>query len=239
MSGALRISIAGKTWPAVAGRRRQPVLGAIELDIAEGSFVILTGPSGCGKSTLLNIVAGLDTDYSGSIAFDRQSPALTYIFQSPRLLPWRTVYENIALALPEGDPRLGRIPELIERVGLSGATDAYPERLSLGMQRRAALARGFIGDPDVLLMDEPFVSLDDPTAEALRQLLMDLWHRRPTTVLFVTHDRNEAVTLGTRILRMGGTPATVLSDTQVALPRDRRADRVAVLEEQRRIFDSP
>ena len=88
MSGAVRISIAGKTWPAVAGRRRQPVLGAIELDIAEGSFVILTGPSGCGKSTLLNIVAGLDTDYSGSIAFDRQSPALTYIFQSPRLLPW-------------------------------------------------------------------------------------------------------------------------------------------------------
>lgn len=239
MSGAVRIRIAGKTWPAVAGRPRQPVLGAIDLDIEEGSFVILTGPSGCGKSTLLNIVAGLDGDYTGSIGFDRPDPAMTYVFQSPRLLPWRTVNENIALALPEDDPRLARIPELIERVGLAEAADAYPERLSLGMQRRAALARGFVGDPDVLLMDEPFVSLDDPTAIALRQLLVDLWRRRPTTVLFVTHDRSEAVTLGTRILRMGGTPATVQSDTQVALPRDRRADRAAVLEEQRRIFGGP
>lgn len=236
MSGAVGIRIAGKTWPALAGRAPQPVLGKIDLDIEKGSFVVLTGPSGCGKSTLLNIVAGLDTDYTGTVAFDPPDPAMTYVFQSPRLLPWRTVQQNIALALPEGDQRLARIPELLQRVGLSEAADVFPERLSLGMQRRAALARGFVCDPDVLLMDEPFVSLDDPTAEALRSLLVDLWKRRPTTVLFVTHDRSEAVTLGTRILRMGGTPATVLSDTQIALARDRRTDRAAVMEEQQRIF---
>jgi sulfonate transport system ATP-binding protein len=240
MSGGVRIRIAGKTWPALAGRAPQPVLGKIDLDIAGGSFVVLTGPSGCGKSTLLNIVAGLDKNYQGSVAFDQQeseaAPAMTYVFQSPRLLPWRTVQQNIALALPEGDERLARIPELLQRVGLAEAGDVYPERLSLGMQRRAALARGFVCDPDVLLMDEPFVSLDDPTAEALRRLLVDLWKRRPTTVLFVTHDRGEAVTLGTRILRMGGTPATVLCDTEVVLARHRRTDRAAVMEEQQRIF---
>lgn len=236
MSGGVQIKIAGKIWPAGFGRPPQPVLGPIDLRIAKGSFVVLTGPSGCGKSTLLNIVAGLDSDFEGSVEFDQPEAALSYVFQSPRLLPWRTVYQNVALALPDGDERLTRIPELLARVGLADASDVYPERLSLGMQRRAALARGFISDPDVLLMDEPFVSLDDPTAEGLRRLLMDLWQRRPTTVLFVTHDRSEAVTLATRILRLSGAPATVVSDTAVELARDRRADRAAVLEEQRRIF---
>lgn len=236
MSGGVQIKIAGKIWPEGFGRPPQPVLGPIDIRIAKGSFVVLTGPSGCGKSTLLNIVAGLDSDFEGSVEFDQPEAALSYVFQSPRLLPWRTVYQNVALALPDGDERLARIPELLARVGLADASNVYPERLSLGMQRRAALARGFISDPDVLLMDEPFVSLDDPTAEGLRRLLMDLWQRRPTTVLFVTHDRSEAVTLATRILRLSGAPATVVSDTAVELARDRRADRAAVLEEQRRIF---
>lgn len=236
MSGGVQIKIAGKVWPEGFGRPPQPVLGPIDIRIAKGSFVVLTGPSGCGKSTLLNIVAGLDSDYEGSVEFDQPEAALSYVFQSPRLLPWRTVYQNVALALPDADERLARIPELLTRVGLADASNVYPERLSLGMQRRAALARGFISDPDVLLMDEPFVSLDDPTAEGLRRLLMDLWQRRPTTVLFVTHDRSEAVTLATRILRLSGAPATVVSDTAVELARDRRADRAAVLEEQRRIF---
>ncbi|MFV0369280.1 MAG: ABC transporter ATP-binding protein [Hyphomicrobiaceae bacterium] len=236
MTAGLRISLAGKTWPAVAGRPSQPVLGAVDIDIQSGSFVVLTGPSGCGKSTLLNIVAGLDKDFEGTVDFESKAPEITYIFQSPRLLPWRTVYQNIALALPEGDPRLERIPDLLTRIGLEDAANAYPERLSLGMQRRASLARGFIGEPDVLLMDEPFVSLDDPTAQDLRRLLVDLWRRRPTTVLFVTHDRNEAVTLATRILRIEGTPARIVSDTAVELPPEQRGNAEAVFEEQRRIF---
>ena len=133
-----------------------------------------------------------------------------FMFQTPRLLAWRTVTENVALVLDDDDPRHERIPEMLAAVGLADAGSAYPERLSLGMQRRAALARAFISEPDILLMDEPFVSLDDPTAQSLRQLLIELWSRRPTTVLFVTHDRTESIMLATRLLRFSGAPATIV-----------------------------
>src|SRR5690606_32878862 len=145
--------------------------------------------SGCGKSTLLNIIAGLDRDFDGEITLGGPDTKVGYIFQSPRLLPWRTVYENIALALPDGDARHGEIDDMLRQVGLEGFGSQYPVRLWLGMQRRAALARGFITEPDILLMDEPFVSLDDPTAQGLRELLIGLSNRRPTTVIFITHDR--------------------------------------------------
>lgn len=236
--GAARVAIriAEKTWPAVGRREALAVLRDVALDVEAGSFVVLTGPSGCGKSTLLNIVAGLDRDYAGSIAFNPAEPRLAFVFQTPRLLPWRTVEENIALAIAEGDPAIARVPEMLEAVGLTEARHAYPERISLGMQRRAALARAFVLEPDLLLMDEPFVSLDEDTARALRELLMQLWNRRPTTVLFVTHDRTEAVTLATRILRMSGGNATIDRDEPVRLSRGERADRAAVEAEQTRIF---
>ena len=125
---------------------------------------------------------------------------------------------------------------MIERVGLTEAANAYPERTSLGMQRRAALARGFIQEPDILFMDEPFVSLDDPTAQDLRALLISLWNARPTTVLFVTHDRAEAVMLGTRILRMSSGNATIIQDEAVRLTPAERTDRDKVRAEQKRIF---
>jgi NitT/TauT family transport system ATP-binding protein len=163
---------------------------------------------------------------------------MTFIFQTPRLLPWRTLYENIALVLPKGDPRHGEIPAMLERVGLGQAMNAYPEMLSLGMQRRAALARGFILEPEILLMDEPFVSLDDPTAASLRELLMELWHGHPTTVIFVTHDRSEAIQLGTRILRLAPGKASVAQDAVVTLTDAQRRDQAAVLAEQNRIFSS-
>lgn len=234
--GSLRIRVARKVFPAVGGRPAQSVLKDIAIDIAPRSFVVITGPSGCGKSTLLNIIAGLDGDYEGEIALGGADTRLGYVFQSPRLLPWRTVYENIALALPDGDARHAEIEEMLRQVGLEGFGSQYPERLSLGMQRRAALARGFITEPDVLLMDEPFVSLDDPTAQSLRELLIALWNRRPTTVIFITHDRTEAVMLGTRILRMSGANATIGQDEAVRLSPSERTDRDAVLAEQRRIF---
>ena len=142
------------------------------------------------------------------------------------------------LVLPDGDPRREKIPEMLERVGLSEAADAYPERLSLGMQRRVALARGFILEPDILLMDEPFVSLDDPTAKSLRELLMEMWRRQPTTVIFVTHDRFEAVQLGTRILRLAPGKASVVQDARVRLSERERVDPAAVLAEQTRIFQT-
>ncbi|MDQ8697406.1 ATP-binding cassette domain-containing protein [Hyphomicrobium sp. LHD-15] len=236
-SRPLKIRVARKSYPAVAGRDEQVVLKDISIDIEPRSFVVLTGPSGSGKSTLLNIVAGLDQDYEGEVDLGGPDVNIGYIFQSPRLLPWRTVGENIALALPDGDSRHDRIEEMLRHVGLDGFSSQYPERLSLGMQRRAALARGFITEPDVLLMDEPFVSLDDPTAQGLRELLIGLWNRRPTTVIFITHDRTEAVMLGTRILRLSGANATIVQEETVRLSPSERTDRDKVRAEQNRIFE--
>ncbi len=232
----LGIDIRRKAFPSIGQRGPVEVLRDVRLSIAPRSFVVVTGPSGCGKSTLLNIVAGLDRDFEGRIPFAEREPRLGFVFQTPRLLPWRTVEENIALALPDGDARLARVPEMLDRVGLREAAHAYPERISLGMQRRAALARAFVIEPDILLMDEPFVSLDDPTAQDLRRLLIELWTRRPTTVLFVTHDRFEAVMLGTRILRMAAGSATIMEDINVSLTPAERGDRDRVQAEQKRIF---
>ncbi|MEQ1671216.1 MAG: ATP-binding cassette domain-containing protein [Hyphomicrobium sp.] len=232
----IKIRVDRKLFPAVGERDEQLVLSNVAFEVEPRSFLVLTGPSGCGKSTLLNIVAGLDTDYEGAIDLGPGRDRMTYIFQSPRLLPWRTVYDNILLALPDGDPRVANIPAMLARVGLTEAANAYPERLSLGMQRRASLARGFILEPDILLMDEPFVSLDDPTAQSLRQLLIELWNSHPTTVIFVTHDRAEAVQLGTRILRLAPGRASVVQDARVRLTPAERLDRAVVLAEQTRIF---
>ena len=135
----LQVRIARKSFPAVGDRDELTVLKNVSFDVAPRSFVVMTGPSGCGKSTLLNIIAGLDKDFEGSIKLGHGDPKLAFIFQAPRLLPWRTVKENIALALPTGDPRHALIPEMLQRVGLEEAANAYPERISLGMQRRAAL----------------------------------------------------------------------------------------------------
>ncbi len=236
VTGAVSIRVDAKTFPATVGRPPLNVLRDVELNVDSGSFVVITGPSGCGKSTLLNVVSGLDHDYQGRVSLGGGDPLLSFMFQAPRLLPWRTVHENIALVMEDGDPKLKKIPEMLASVGLEGLGDVYPERLSLGMQRRAALARAFILEPDILLMDEPFVSLDDPTAQSLRQLLIDLWNRSPTTVLFVTHDRTESVMLATRIIRVGGQPATIVQDTAIELTREQRADPDAVRAEQERVF---
>jgi len=237
LSRPLTVQIDEKVFPAVGERPANPVLKDIKFEVEPGSFVIITGPSGGGKSTMLNIIAGLDKDFQGAVDFGGSDDVrLAFVFQSPRLLPWRTVYENIALALPPNDPRQANVPELLKRVGLTEAANAYPEMISLGMQRRVALARAFVLEPDLLLMDEPFVSLDDPTAQGLRELLVELWSRRPTTVLFVTHDRAESVMLGTRILRLSAGPATIVEDIPVRLSVADRTDREKVRSEQRHIF---
>jgi len=232
----VRVRVKRKTFPAVGGRAAQTVLRDVSFDVAPRSFVVLTGPSGCGKSTLLNIVAGLDPDFEGEIDLGPGSPRMTFIFQTPRLLPWRTIRENLSLSLPDGDPRQKNVDDMLDLVGLTDAKDAYPERTSLGMQRRAALARGFIQEPDILLMDEPFVSLDDPTANGLREVLVALWTRRPTTVLFVTHDRTEAVMLGTRILRLAPGSASIVADETVRVSPADRTNREKVAAEVTRIF---
>lgn len=234
--GTIRVRVDSKTFPALGDRPAQQVLSNVSFDVEPRSFLILTGPSGCGKSTLLNIIAGLDRDFDGVIDLGSGADRMTYIFQSPRLLPWRTVYDNIALVLPETPDRDAKIRAMLDRVGLADAVDAFPERLSLGMQRRVSLARGFILEPEILLMDEPFVSLDDPTAESLRALVSDLWKAQPTTVIFVTHDRSEAIQLGTRILRLAPGQASVVADIPVTLSERDRRDPSAIAQAQAHIF---
>jgi NitT/TauT family transport system ATP-binding protein len=226
-----RFTPAGAAVPVVA-------LRDLRFSVKPGEFVCVLGPSGCGKTTLLNIIAGLDSDFSGQVsgggASGHGSPVIGYIFQTPRLLPWRTVAENIQLVLRPGQDT-GIVDELLAMTGLSEFRNTYPERLSVGMSRRVALVRAFAVEPDLLLMDEPFVSLDEATAQKLRQMLLDIWQRRPTTVLFVTHDTREAVLFADRIVRLTASPGTVDRIIAVDIPRQQRGDS-GIIESWRTLY---
>ncbi|MDD4915716.1 MAG: ATP-binding cassette domain-containing protein [Methylococcales bacterium] len=220
MSG-IHIDIRDKTY-RTASHVHQAIAG-LELHIGRNQFVCMVGPSGCGKTTLLNIIAGLDQQFQGRIGIDGAGQRLHigYVFQNPRLLPWHTVRRNIELAFP-GPPPTALIDELLDVMQLRTAQHHYPERLSLGMQRRVAIIRAFAVNPDLLLLDEPFVSLDAPTARQIRALLYALWRQRPHTVLFVTHDLREAIALADRLIFLSSEPMRVLADIPVDIPRDRR-----------------
>ena len=222
---ALVAEIREKRYARTRGASPHVALAGLSLQVAAGEFVALVGPSGCGKTTFLNIVAGLDRDFAGEVRLaprpDGRAARVGYVFQEPRLLPWRTVYENIALVLPQHGAD-AVVKTMLKAVGLPNAQDLYPSQLSVGMSRRVAIARAFAIEPDLLLMDEPFVSLDHDTVEQLRDLLLQLWHARPTTVLFVTHDMREALVLADHLVLLSGTPGRVLADVPVSLARNRR-----------------
>jgi NitT/TauT family transport system ATP-binding protein len=235
----LTIRIREKRFPAVGDSPARLVLKDVTFSAAAGEFVAVTGPSGCGKTTLLNIVAGLDNEYAGEIALPMHSgetrPTVGYVFQNPRLLPWRTVLENVLLVLSGGAEARDRARELLQSVGLRESRDAYPERLSVGMGRRVALARAFAVNPDIPLMDEPYVSLDPQMAQRLRVLLVDIWSSHPTTVLFVTHDLREAIMLADRILVLPREAGPVAAE----IPRDKRRDEAPVEAFRRALLDDP
>lgn len=226
----MEIDILTKQFSAVGAAEARLVLENLRLSLQFGEFVGVFGPSGCGKTTLLNIVAGIDTDFQGSVhlapAVRDGSPVIGYVFQNPRLLPWRTVEENVRLVLPSHLATDGRVGEILDAVGLADARHVYPNRLSVGMSRRVALARAFVVEPELLLMDEPFVSIDVAAANRLRRLLVSMLDKRPTTVLFVTHDLREAISLADRILVLAGPPAAIVADVAVDIPRDKRSDDV-------------
>jgi ABC-type nitrate/sulfonate/bicarbonate transport system ATPase subunit len=161
------------------------VLSELTFSLRSGEVAGLVGPSGCGKTTLLRIVAGLDRDFDGNVAFPAHGP-LAMVFQEPRLLPWRTVEQNVRLAAPRATG--ASLEMLFQTLGLKAHRDHYPRELSLGLARRVALARAFAVEPDLLLLDEPFVSLDDALAARLREELAELVNRRPVTTLLVTHN---------------------------------------------------
>jgi NitT/TauT family transport system ATP-binding protein len=183
------------------------VLRDISLNIAKGSFTVITGPSGAGKTTLLRIMADLDRDFAGRV---EATGRLGIVFQEPRLMPWMTVRENIALVNGQN------IDEALAAVGLAGEGETYPRALSLGMARRAALARALSIAPDTLLLDEPFVSLDEATAHDMRKLVAKLWRERGFTCILVTHALAEDRSLAQRLVRIAGTPARLVEDSALA-----------------------
>lgn len=214
-----------------------PVITDLSLEVRPGEILILTGPSGCGKSTVLRTLAGLLPPDSGRVLADGSEVVGTdrdraVVFQDNALLPWRTVRANIELALKlRGEPRAGRrerAEKWIDEVGLTGFGDYLPKSLSGGMRQRVQLARGLAGAPRAVMMDEPFGALDTQTRATVQRLLVDTWRTHPTTVVFVTHDVDEALLLGDRVAVLGraGQPVRALVD--VPQPRATDVDRSRV-----------
>jgi len=242
MSGdMLMISDLNKTFVAPVGEII--ALNNIQLNVPKGELVTIIGPSGCGKSTLLKIVAGLDTQYTGTVLLNSKpitGPSIEkgFIFQEPRLFPWLTVEKNIAANLSLRDPVVRRkVEELIELVRLKGFEKSYPRELSGGMAQRVAIARALLRNPDVLLLDEPFGALDAFTRSHLQEVLLDIWQRNGTTMLFVTHDLDEAVFLGERVVIMNPRPGHIRSILSIDLPFPRKRSGSAFQEMRRLVLN--
>jgi NitT/TauT family transport system ATP-binding protein len=222
-------------------------LDSMSLSVGEGEFLTVVGPSGCGKSTLLNLIVGLLHVSSGRILFrghpiDGINPEIGYVTQKDNLLPWRTLIENVEIALEirgiDKSKRRDRAHELIERVGLSGFQDHYPHELSGGMRQRANIIRTLIYDPELILMDEPFGPLDAQTRIVLQEQLLSLWFTNRKTIIFITHDLVEAITLADRVVVMTSRPGKVKQIAEVSIPRPRDVYRIHEHQEFRKIHQS-
>jgi len=221
----LEVSGVSKTFPGGT-----VALQATDLSVQENDFITILGPSGCGKSTLLRMVAGLDTPTSGRIALDGRTVSgpgadRGMVFQSYTLFPWLTVRENVCFGLREKKMPLAEqhaiAQRFLEKVGLRGFEGHYPKQLSGGMQQRTALARALANNPRILLMDEPFGALDHQTRELMQELLLTVWEGERKTVLFVTHDIDEAIFMGNRVVVMSARPGRIKCDIAVPLAHPR------------------
>ena len=206
-----------------AGKTRTEALGRTELVVADNDFICILGPSGCGKSTLLRIVAGLESPSTGRVLLDgqpveRPGPDRGMVFQSYTLFPWLTVRQNILFGT-RSRPEVAE--RLTQRVGLRGFEDHYPKMLSGGMQQRTALARALANDPKILLLDEPFGALDNQTRALMQELLLGIWEADRKTVLFVTHDIDEAIFMASRVAVMSARPGRIKCELKIELTHPR------------------
>jgi ABC-type nitrate/sulfonate/bicarbonate transport system ATPase subunit len=226
----LCIENVSRTFPGARGGQPTRALQPVDMVVGDNDFVTILGPSGCGKSTLLRLVAGLDTPSTGLILLDgtavtRPGPDRGMVFQSYTLFPWLTVADNVAFGLREkGVPPSERtriVSEWLTRVGLTSFANHYPKQLSGGMQQRTAIARALANDPAILLLDEPFGALDNQTRALMQELLLGIWERERKTVLFVTHDIEEAIFLASRVVVMTARPGRIKADVPVGLPYPR------------------
>jgi NitT/TauT family transport system ATP-binding protein/sulfonate transport system ATP-binding protein len=226
----LRIEAVSRVFPGVRGGPPTRALDPVSLDVRENDFITVLGPSGCGKSTLLRIVAGLDRPSAGRVLLDGREitgpgPDRGMVFQSYTLFPWLTVADNIAFGLREkGMPRAERdkiVAFYLGKMGLENFAGHFPKMLSGGMQQRTAIARALANDPEILLLDEPFGALDNQTRGLMQELLLGIWEAEQKTVLFVTHDIEEAIFLANRVVVMTARPGRIKAEVAVDLPHPR------------------
>ncbi len=240
---AIRVRDLFVAFPGKKTGEKVEVLRDVNLEVAPGEFVCLVGPSGCGKSTLLNIVGGFLPATSGEVLVEGEPVSgpdsrRIFIFQENGVFPWLNVRENIAFGLrgQPRDQRRGVVRHYMQMVGLTGFENAYPRELSGGMRQRVEIARALAANPDILYMDEPFGALDFLTRLKMRADLIRIWQNEKKTILFVTHDIEEAVQLADRVLVMGNRPATIETIVEIDLPRPRDLDSRGYLEKRDQIF---
>ena len=240
----LAIEGVGKEYSARG--KRVVALESIDLVVTEGEFVTIVGPSGCGKSTLLNLIVGLLRSSAGRITFrgeriDGICTKIGYVTQKDNLLPWRTLIENVEISLEirgvEANARRTQARDYIDRVGLGGFEEHYPHELSGGMRQRANIIRTLIYDPELILMDEPFGPLDAQTRIVLQDQLLQLWSASKKTIIFITHDLVEAITLADRVVLMSSRPGKIKSIENVAIPRPRDVFKIHESEQFRAVYE--
>jgi ABC-type nitrate/sulfonate/bicarbonate transport system ATPase subunit len=226
---SLQIKQVKKTWQAPGGLQVEAIR-EVSMQVSSGEFVAILGPSGCGKSTLLELCAGLEEVSGGQILIDGEkvtgpNPKAVMVFQEHSLFPWLNVEQNVTFGLKtrkvSQDERWRKGREVLERVKLVKFAKHYPHQLSGGMKQRVAIARALVGNPEFILMDEPFASLDFQTRVLMQQFLLEVWAGFKSTILFVTHQIDEAVLLADRVMVMSAAPGRVLEEVKIDLPRPR------------------